>query len=114
MQIKVRIPRSSRIRQIIRDTYIELYRKFKEKNPKDKGYTREKLAQNIRNASCINGKMLSEYDVVNPSFDAWVTAGYKQVYHFHWYFAVAYSHSPVREICGILDEEIFIWYIGIE
>ena len=103
MQIKVRIPRWS-FRQIIRDTYTDLYRKFKETNPKDKNYTRAKLAQNIRQATSINGKVLSENDIVNSSFDAWTVANYKQVYHFHWYFAVTLQRDKEGNVIAVVQD----------
>lgn len=104
MQIKVRIPRNSSIRQIVRDTYTDLYRKFKETNPKDKNYTRAKLAQNIRQATSINGKVLSENDIVNSSFDAWTAANYKQVYHFHWYFAVTLQRDKDGNVIAVVQD----------
>lgn len=102
MQIKVRIPRNSSIRQTIRDTYIGLYREFKAANPNDRDYTRKKLTQNIRQAAGINGKIVSEFDIVNPSFDAWASAGYKQVYHFHWYFAVILQKDARGNVIAVV------------
>lgn len=104
MQIRVKIPRNSPIRQIIRDTYTDLYRKFKATNPKDKNYTRAKLIQNIRQAASINGKVLLENDIVNSSFDTWTAANYKQVYHFHWYFAVTLRKDNDGNVIAVVQD----------
>ena len=104
MLIKVKIPRNSGIRQLIKSTYTELYNKFKKANPEDKKYTRAKLSNNIRMATSINMKTVQDTDIVNSTFDDWAEAGYMQIYHFHWYFAVSLAKGKNGQIIAIIQD----------
>lgn len=53
MKVRVLFKPKSQLKNKIRDTYIDLYRKFKRENPTDKTYTRTKLQQNIRNVLSV-------------------------------------------------------------
>lgn len=103
-QIKVRIPRASNIRTIIRKTYRDLYDARKAAMPDDSAYTRKQLEQNIKNASAINGKIVTDIDIKNSSFEDWASRGWKQLYHFHWYFAVTLNRTRDGEIIAVVQD----------
>lgn len=103
-QIKVKIPKASNIRTIIRKTYRDLYDARKAAMSDDSAYTRKQLEQNIKNASSINGKVVSDIDIKNSSFEEWASSGWKQLYHFHWYFAVTLNRTMGGEIIAVVQD----------
>lgn len=103
-QIKVRIPKASNIRTIIRKTYRDLYDARKAAMPNDSAYTRKQLEQNIKNASAINGKIVTDIGIKNSTFEEWATRGWKQLYHFHWYFAVTLNRTRDGEIIAVVQD----------
>ena len=81
----VRIPNNSKLKQSIRSFYNSLYKQFKEQNPTDKTYTREKLMQNIRNILSVDGTSINELDVRNSTYNEWNLKGYKEFLYNTWY-----------------------------
>ncbi len=100
----VRIPNNSKLKQSIRSFYNSLYKQFKEQNPTDKTYTREKLMQNIRNILSVDGTSINELDVRNSTYNEWNLKGYKEFLYNTWYFAVVVSKTINGEVIGIIQD----------
>lgn len=89
MLIKVLIPRKSHVRNLVRSRYTELWKKWKQANPQNRGYNRTKLNANIKNVLSVNGKAFNENVFKNATINRW--SGRKVLYYAHWYFLVRFQ-----------------------
>lgn len=89
MQIRVVFQPKSQLRNKIKNTYIDLYRKYKRQNPADKTYTRTKLKQNISSALSTGRICVDESLLRQTKYNPWKQHGWMEIPpHSHWYFAV--------------------------
>lgn len=85
------------LRNKIRDTYTDLYERFKKSNPSDKGYTRQKLRKNIADVLSVSRISIDEHSLRVPSYAPWANNGWKVFTYKHWYFAAKIKQTRSGE-----------------
>ena len=89
MKVRVLFKPKSQLKNKIRDTYIDLYRKFKRENPTYNTYTRNRLQQNIRNVLSVGRISIDDVLLRQSTYNPWQQNGWVEIPPYnHWYFAV--------------------------
>lgn len=85
--MKIYVNNTGRLTSKMERFYLQRYEKLKKEGYK---VNKSEMMTHFKNSSSILKKESLDFDLSQPTYDEWVSKGYKQFIYKDWYFAVEY------------------------